>query len=124
MAARNPSDHHDGDISTLGSLLKQKREAAGLTLTRMAAELGITRQYLSRLEQGVYAHPSPTLLLRLAKRFDLRLEDLYAVSGCLLPTDLPNFGPYLRAKYPNWPEPVIAELADFRDFLQQRYSLQ
>ena len=124
MGAINSSDHHDETASTLGRLLKLKRETAGLNITQMAAQFGMSRTYLSRLERGLYTHPSPKLLIRMATRFDLHLEDIYALSGCFLPADLPSFGPYLRAKHPDWPEKIITELTDFQDFLIQKYSLQ
>jgi len=123
MVQRNQSDHHDGIVLTLGDLLKSRREAAGLSLTQMAAQLGISRTYLSRLERGIYAHPSSRILNQMAKHLDIRTEDLCAITGWILPTDLPSFGPYLRAKHPDWPALVITELDDFCDFLQHKYSL-
>ena len=123
MGQRKESDHHEPSASTLGDLLRSRREAAGLSLTRMAAKLGISRPYLSRLERGEYSNPSSKILIQLSKGLGIRTEDLYAMTGCLLPTDLPNFVPYLRAKYPDWPDLAIAELDDFHDFLRHKYSL-
>lgn len=124
MPAVNASDHRDGDRATLGSLLRAKRKAAGLSISQMASQLGMSRTYLSRLEQGRYTNPSSKLLMRIAMRFDLTVEDVYPLSGYFLPADLPSFGLYLRAKHPDWPELVIKELSDFKDFLKQKYSLQ
>ena len=123
MGQRKESDHHEPSASTLGDLLRSRREAAGLSLTRMAAKLGISRPYLSRLERGEYSNPSSKILIQLSKGLGIRTEDLYAMTGCLLPTDLPSFVPYLRAKHPDWPSLVIVELDDFRDFLKHKYSL-
>ena len=117
------SDLHKVGASTLGDLLRSRRETAGLSLTEMAAKLGISRPYLSRLERGEYSNPSPKVLIQLSKSLDILAEDLYAMTGCLLPADLPSFVPYLRAKHPDWPDLVIAELDDFCDFLKQKYSL-
>ena len=123
MGYRTESDLHKVGVSTLGDLLRSRRESAGLSLTEMAAKLGISRPYLSRLERGEYTNPSPKILIQLGKSLDIRIEDLYAMTGCLLPTDLPSFVPYLRAKHPDWPDLVIAELDDFCDFLKHKHSL-
>lgn|SRR5208282_4559167 len=124
MGQRKESDHHESGVSTLGELLRSRREAAGLSLTQMAAKLDISRPYLSRLERGEYTNPSSKILIQLGKRLNIRTEDIYALTGCLLPTDLPNFAPYLRAKHPDWPALVIAELDDFCDYLKHKYSLR
>jgi transcriptional regulator with XRE-family HTH domain len=124
MGQRKQSDRHEIRAAALGDLLKAEREAAGLSLTQMAMKLGISQPYLSRLERGEYAHPSPEILLRIAECLKIRAEDLYALTGLVHPTDLPNFVPYLRAKHPDWPDMVITELDDFCDFLKHKYFLR
>jgi transcriptional regulator with XRE-family HTH domain len=108
----------------LGELLQSRREAAGLTQAEMAAELGVSRPYLSRLEHGTYDHPSPRVIMHIARRLEIRAEDLLAMTGCLIPTDLPSFAPYLRAKHPDWPQSAITELDDFYQFVKQKHSLR
>lgn len=87
--------------------------------------MGQEKEVSDHREPGVAAHkrPAPEILSRIAKPLNVHLEDLYALAGLTLPTDLPDFEPYLRAKHPDWPKPVITELDDFCDFLKQRYSL-
>lgn len=109
---------------TLGNLLKARRESMGLSLNQLAIQVHISRPYLSRLERGEYAHPSPRILAQLAQRLQIRLEDLYALTGYMRAADLPSFGPYLRAKHPNWPELYYAELSDFYEFLKYKHSLR
>lgn len=121
---KKASDHREPAAAALGDFLRTRREAAGLSLTQMAAKLGISRPYLGRLENGEYEHPAPEILSRMAKSLDVHLEDLYALAGIMMPTDLPDLGPYLRAKHPDWPKLVITELSDFCDFLKHKYSLQ
>lgn len=123
MGSGNRSDRREYLSSTLGGILKARREARGLSLTQLAAEAGISRPYLSRLERGEYIHPSVKVLIMLAECLGIASEDLYALTGYLRPTELPSFGPYLRAKHPDWPESVRAELTEFYDFLSQKYSL-
>lgn len=120
----NRSGRHSTGGSPLGNLIRSKREAAGLTLTQFAAELAVSRPYLSRLERGEYTHPSSRVLAQIVKRLDISVEDVYALTGYMLPKDLPSFGPYLRAKHADWPEAALQELETFYDFLKQKYSVE
>jgi transcriptional regulator with XRE-family HTH domain len=124
MTKRKPSGHHEKLPPSLAELLKSRREATGMTLTAMATELGISRSQMIRLESGENKHPSPALLGRLIKRLDVKPEDLYALTGCIPPTDLPSFIPYLRAIHPDWPDDAITVLDDFHDFLRYKHSLR
>lgn len=118
------SDRREPGVAALGDFLRARREAARLSQTQMAAQIGVSRPYLGRLENGEYEHPAPEILSRMAKLLNVHLEDLYALAGVILPTDLPDFGPYLRAKHPDWPNLVITELDDFCGFLKHKYSLR
>jgi len=123
MGQKKASNRHEPGVVALGDLLRMRREATGLSLTQMAKEFGISHTYLGRLERGEYAHPTPVILGRIARGLQVHLADLYALSGITLPTDLPDFGPYLRAKHPDWPKLVITELDDYCAFLKHKYSL-
>lgn len=107
----------------LGKLIRSRRQDAGLSLTQLASELGVSRPYLSRLERGEYTNPSSKVLTQLIRRFDLNVDDVYALSGNMFPEDLPNYGPYLRAKHVGWPETAYRELEDFYSFVKDKYSL-
>jgi transcriptional regulator with XRE-family HTH domain len=124
MTERKPFGHHDKLPPTLADLLKSRRETAGVTLTAMAAELEISRSQLIRLESGENKHPSPALLGRMIRRLQVKPEDLYALTGCIPPTDLPGFVPYLRAIHPDWPDEAITILDELHDFLRYKYSLR
>jgi transcriptional regulator with XRE-family HTH domain len=123
MKQKRVSGHHESDVASLGDLLRVRREAAGLSLNQMALKLGISRPYLGRLESGECEHPAPAILNKMARCLDIPLEDLYALAGITLPTDLPDLCPYLRAKHPDWPEPVITQINNYCDFLKDKYSL-
>ncbi len=122
MKQQKPSGHRKIPM-TLGDMLRQHREAAGLPVAEMAVQLQISGPHLSRLERDEIAHPSPGLLLRITKRLGIRPENIYALTGVLLPSDLPDLLPYLRAKHPDWPDLVVAELDDYYAYLKHRHSL-
>jgi|ERR1017187_7157654 transcriptional regulator with XRE-family HTH domain len=116
------SDHRSNGDKALGNLLRDGRLAAGLSKRALAEKLAVSRPYLSRLERGEYNHPAPPILARISKCLDIRIEDLYAIVGYMVPSDLPNFEPYVRAKHPNWPDGAIRELESFYDYLKHKYS--
>jgi transcriptional regulator with XRE-family HTH domain len=71
-----------GDASTIpdvlaevGPRLRRLRERRGVTLTAVAAETGISKSTLSRLESG-QRKPSLELLLPLAESYNLPLDEL------------------------------------------------
>jgi len=117
------SGRRSGSGTALGTLILARRTAAGLTLDQLATELGVSKSYLSRLERGTYAHPSPRVVNQLVNRLGISVEDAYAVTGYTLPQDLPNFGPYLRAKHGDWPDDVVRELESFYEFMKYKHSL-
>lgn len=75
-----------------------------------------------RLESGENKRPSPALLSRISERLRVKPEDLYALTGYMPPTDLPNFVPYLRAIHPDWPNSAISTLDEIHDYLGYKYS--
>ena len=66
--------------SDIGKSVKRQRKAHHLTQEKLADKLGITPQYLSRIERGV-VHPSLELLYHMASILD---SPVYA----LLPSSL------------------------------------
>ena len=57
----------------LGGLVRERREAAGLSLRELAGRLGVSASLLSRIENGV-AQPSVTTLYGLTSELDLSLD--------------------------------------------------
>jgi transcriptional regulator with XRE-family HTH domain len=123
MEHPDQSGRHNGRATSIEDLLKTGRAAAGLSQAELAAKIGVSRPYLSRLERGEYTHPSPLVLARIAQVVHISIDDLYAITGGLLPHDLPSFGPYMHAKHPTWPDTVCQSLEDFYEFVKDKYHL-
>lgn len=59
--------------------LRQHRLMAGeMTQQELASQVGVTRQTIFSIEKGRY-NPSVGLALRLARVFDLKVEDLFEI---------------------------------------------
>lgn len=56
--------------------LEEIRKARGIKQEDLALELGVSRQTISSLEKGRY-NPSILLAFKIARRFDLRIEDVF-----------------------------------------------
>jgi len=67
--------------STLGTLLKQTRKRRNLTLRDVQKETRISNAYLSQLENDKIANPSPNILHKLAKLYEISYETLMSLAG-------------------------------------------
>ena len=97
--------------ASLGEYLRVERERAGLSQRQLASRVGIHNSYLARLESGETANPSPDVVQRLAEVLEIDSTDLYAYIGVVPPNGLPDFAPYLRAKY-RMSDRAIREMAE------------
>lgn len=68
---------------TLGEYLKRLREVAGKTLREIEEKAEVSNAYLSQLENGKVARPSPRILHKLAKEYGTSYENLMAKAGYL-----------------------------------------
>jgi PTS system nitrogen regulatory IIA component len=62
---------HSADALTLGATLRLLRVEAGLSLRELAARVGVSTAYLSRVENGHDAAPTPERLTAIARELDL-----------------------------------------------------
>jgi len=83
---------------TLGEYIRQVREGREISARKLSEELHMHPSYISRVEAGVFRQPSPEKLQRIAEYLELDYDDLCALAGYQAP-GLPDFLPYLRAKY-------------------------
>jgi transcriptional regulator with XRE-family HTH domain len=62
-------------MTPFGARLRRLREERGLTLSRMAADLGLSAAYLSALEHGKRARPTPGLVRQICGYFGIIWDD-------------------------------------------------
>lgn len=68
----------DLDVSLVGERLRQVRELRALTLTTVAAQAGLAKSYLAKLERGDVENPGVATLNSVAGALDVRLGELLA----------------------------------------------
>jgi transcriptional regulator with XRE-family HTH domain len=105
--------------SSLGDYLKRLRTERGLSLAEVAEKVDLAPSYLHYLEAGARKKPHPDYLNRLARFYDVLVEDLYALAGYTPADELPTLPAYLRSKY-GLSDDVIRELENYKDFLAER----
>jgi len=71
--------------SRFGSLLKKLREERSMSLRDLEAATGVSNGYLSQIESGKVAPPSPKILQRLSTALQSPYESLMEAAGYLEP---------------------------------------
>lgn len=74
---------NDEDFS-FSKLILRLRERRGWSLRRASAVAGVSSAYLSQLESGRAAPPSPRILDRLARAYEFQYEELMRAAGHLV----------------------------------------
>ena len=74
-------------VTTLGSYLREQRDAAGMSLRQLAEQAGVSNPYLSQIERGL-RKPSAEVLQQLAKALRISAEQVYVQAGILSPDDV------------------------------------
>jgi transcriptional regulator with XRE-family HTH domain len=86
---------------TFGELIRLQREARGLTLSDVAADVGISIGYLSRIERDRENAPGDDLIRRIATRIGLPQDEVFAAAR-RLPPDLKPRAREMFALYRNF----------------------
>lgn len=107
----------------LGALLRQRREAMGLSSRMVGKITGVDPVTIQRFELGTIAVPSPDKLARIAEALGLTLADVYAHAGYAVPTELPTFTPYLRAKYRGLPSEDVEAIERYAQRLAKKHGV-
>ena len=93
--------------AAIGVYLRDARVAKGLSTRALAMLVGVDMSTIVRIENGHFASPRADTLTAMAAALRLPLADVFAMADYVVPDDLPNPQPYLRAKYPDLPEDAV-----------------
>lgn len=69
-------------LDELGGYIRHQREAAALSLRKLAKIAGVSNPYLSQIERGL-RKPSAEILQAIAKALEISSETLYVKAGIL-----------------------------------------
>ena len=76
-------------IDELGAYIRDQREAARLSLRKLAKLAGVSNPYLSQIERGL-RKPSAEILQAIAKALEISSETLYVKAGILDEREAPR----------------------------------
>ena len=66
------------DNCELRNQIKVQRAIKNLTQEELASKIGVTRKTINTIENGIFV-PSTILAIRLAKFFDIKVEELFTL---------------------------------------------
>lgn len=69
------------NAKSFGSYLHSLRKKRGLSLKQVEMSASVSNAYLSQIERGLRKPPHPDILRRLAKIYDVPLNDLLIAAG-------------------------------------------
>lgn len=113
----------DEQAKNLGKVLRDRREALGLSLRQVGKQAELPDVTVLRFEQGAFAAPAPDKLARVAEVLGLTLADVYALADYAVPSDLPSFTPYLRTKYRDLPAEDIDKIEAYASRLARKHGI-
>ncbi len=113
----------DKQAKQLGALLRHKREARGLSTRALGKLTSVDAVTIQRFELGTIGAPAPDKLARIAEALGLSLADVYAHAGYAVPTELPNFTPYLRTKYGTLPDEDVEAIERYAARLAKKHGV-
>jgi len=70
------------NVSSIGSFIKEQRDAAHMSLRQLAKAADVSNPYLSQVERGL-RKPSAEILSRIAAGLRISAETLYVQAGIL-----------------------------------------
>lgn len=105
----------------LGNHLRQTRQERGLSTRGLATKTGISHSTINRIEHGRLVKPRRDKLTKIANALELKLIDLYAHAGYLLPDELPRIDTYLAVKYRHVPAIARQELTALAAGLDRKH---
>ena len=74
----------DGQVETLGSFIRSKRQLANMSLRQLAERTRLSNPYLSQIERGLH-QPSVRVIRLISDALNVSAESLLAHAGLLRP---------------------------------------
>jgi len=121
MPKQSPTTKERSGTQRLGAVLRQLRLQRGVTTTYLVKTTGLSRSYLSYLEQGHFSEVGLDKFARLIAAMGLSADQVLEEAGYVPPSqeELPEPVAYLRKRYHLSPNSLEMATA-FLEFLAAR----
>ncbi len=111
------------EAKKIGSIIKKRRDELQLTRSDLARRTGLTPSTIQRLEDGIFAHPSPRSLQAIADGLELQVNVLLAELGWMPKTVRPTLHPHLSITYYCIPAEVTQDIQKAIDRVAKRRAI-
>ncbi len=98
------------EAKRFGTYLAEVRVRKKLSQRELGHIVGVPNSTILRLERGENRAPRLDLLTAIADALSVPLADMFGMVGYAVPSELPSVGPYLRAKYREFPPEMVDEI--------------
>ncbi len=105
---------------SLGQYIKRLRKEKMLTLRAVEEKTEISNAYLSQIESGKITKPSPSVLYKLAKCYDVPYEQLMKLAGFPIVESEKENAFRTSKGFENVTEEEKKELLDYLQFIRAR----
>lgn len=111
---------------TLGGYLRAARENKGYSLRDVQRETGISNAYLSQIESGKIVQPSPSLLFKLSRVYEVPYSTLMTLADYPVPMQEREEEPslFLARRLGPVTEEEAEALVEYLQFLRSRRKLR
>lgn len=110
-------------VLKLAEYIGTKRTERKLSLRQLAAQSGLARNTIFKLEHGMIAQPRPDVLIALGRALAVPAADMFALMKYPAPDQLPSFGVYLRARYHELSPKQVAQLEGYFAALAEQSNI-
>jgi transcriptional regulator with XRE-family HTH domain len=85
--------------TALAKRIRTLRTERDMSQAELGRQAGVASSTIVRIEQGAFASVSPDVLRSIAEALKIPAFELFELADIAVPNDLPQFTPYMRAKY-------------------------
>jgi transcriptional regulator with XRE-family HTH domain len=110
-------------VKAIGTFLRARREALGLSLRDLEARSGVGNSVIARFETGQFGRLDPDKLARLSRALGVPLTEVLAAGGVTSAADLPAMPVYLRTRYGDLPEEAVQQMDRYFKRLARQYGV-
>ncbi|WP_040694414.1 helix-turn-helix domain-containing protein [Nocardia vinacea] len=112
-----------GKAGELAQFIASRRIKMGMSRNALALRAGLNPSTVTRIEQGVFAHPTLHCLRALAEALDIAPDDLFALAGGMTTAKARPSKPDIHITYHDVPSAAAHEIYDAVDLIAKRHGL-
>ena len=110
-------------VQAIGKVLREHREAQGLSLRELEARSGVGNSVIARFEAGAFARLDPDKLARLTRALGISLNEVLDAGKVTSGVDLPTLPVYLRSRYEGLPDEAVEQVNRYLERVVKQHGI-